>query len=45
MENTKLIRSATLIDRILKILQGFAIAGVAVAAIFIWTKKGSIKVK
>ena len=35
MENTKLIRSATLIDRILKILQGFAIAGVAVAAIFI----------
>jgi hypothetical protein len=35
MENTKLIRSATLIDRILKILQGFALAGVAVAAIFI----------
>ena len=35
MENTKLIRSATVIDRILKILQGFAIAGVIVAAIFI----------
>ncbi len=35
MENTKLIRSATVIDRILKILQGFALAGVAVAAIFI----------
>ena len=35
MENTKLIRSASVIDRILKILQGFAIAGVIVAAIFI----------
>ena len=35
MENTKLIRSATIIDRILKILQGFAAAGVIVAAIFI----------
>ena len=35
MENTKLIRSATLIDRILKILQGFALAGVIVAAFFI----------
>ena len=35
MENTKLIRSATVIDRILKILQGFAVAGVIVAAIFI----------
>ena len=35
MENTKLIRSATIMDRILKILQGFALAGVIVAAIFI----------
>lgn len=35
MENTKLIRSATIIDRIFKILQGFAVAGVIVAAIFI----------
>lgn len=35
MENKKLIKSATVIDRILKILQGFAIAGMAVAAIFI----------
>ena len=35
MENTKLIRSATVIDRFLKILQGFAVAGVIVAAIFI----------
>ena len=35
MENTKLIRSATVMDRILKILQGFAVAGVIVAAIFI----------
>lgn len=35
MENTKLIRSAFVIDRIMKILQGFAIAGVIVAAIFI----------
>ena len=35
MENTKLTRSASVIDRILKILQGFAIAGVIVAAIFI----------
>lgn len=35
MENNKLIRSASVIDRILKILQGFALAGVIVAAIFI----------
>ena len=35
MENKKLIKSATIIDRILKILQGFAIAGVIVSAIFI----------
>ena len=35
MENTKLVRSATIMDRILKILQGFAAAGVIVAAIFI----------
>ena len=35
MENTKLIRSASVIDRILKILQGFSVAGVIVAAIFI----------
>ena len=35
MENTKLIRSATIMDRILKILQGVALAGVIVAAIFI----------
>lgn len=35
MENTKLIRSTSVIDRILKILQGFAVAGVIVAAIFI----------
>ena len=35
MENTKLIRSATIMDRILKILQSFAAAGVIVAAIFI----------
>ena len=35
MDNTKLTRSAAVIDRILKILQGFALAGVIVAAIFI----------
>lgn len=35
MENKKLMKSATVIDRILKILQGFAIAGMIVAAIFI----------
>ena len=35
MENTKLTRSASVIDRILKILQGFAIAGVIVCVIFI----------
>ncbi len=35
MENKKLMKSATVIDRILKILQGFAIAGVIVSAIFI----------
>ena len=35
MENKKLMKSAAVIDRILKILQGFAIAGVIVAAIFI----------
>ena len=35
MENTKLTRSSSVIDRILKILQGFACAGVIIAAIFI----------
>ena len=35
MENKKLMKSAAVIDRILKILQGFAIAGMIVAAIFI----------
>ncbi len=35
MENAKLSKSAAVIDRILKILQGFAIAGVIVAALFI----------
>ncbi len=35
MENTKLTRSASVVDRILKILQGFAIAGVIVCVIFI----------
>ncbi len=35
MENTKLTRSASVIDRILKILQGFAVAGVIVCVIFI----------
>ena len=35
MENEKLIKNATIIDRILKILQGFAAAGVIVAALFI----------
>ena len=35
MENTKLAKGAAVIDRILKILQGFAIAGVIVSAIFI----------
>ncbi len=35
MDNPKLTRSASVIDRILKILQGFAIAGVIVSAIFI----------
>ncbi len=35
METEKLIKNAGIIDRILKILQGFAIAGVIVAAIFI----------
>ena len=35
MENTKLMKRASVIDRILKILQGFAIAGVIVAAVFI----------
>ena len=35
MENKKLIKNATIIDRILKILQGFAAAGVIVAALFI----------
>ena len=34
-DNAKLIHGASVIDRILKILQGFAIAGVAVSAIFI----------
>ena len=35
METEKLIKNAGIIDRILKILQGFALAGVIVAAIFI----------
>lgn len=35
MENTKLMKSASIIDRILKVLQGFALAGVIVPAIFI----------
>lgn len=35
MENKKLIRGASVIDRILKIFQGFALAGVIVAVIFI----------
>lgn len=35
MGNEKLIKNATIIDRILKILQGFAAAGVIVAALFI----------
>lgn len=35
MENKKLTRSASVIDRILKIFQGFALAGVIVAVIFI----------
>ena len=35
METKKLTRSAAIIDRILKIVQGFAVAGVIVAAIFI----------
>ena len=35
MENEKLIKNATIIDRILKILQGFAAAGVIIAALFI----------
>lgn len=35
MENTKLTRSASVIDRILRILQGFAVAGVIVCVIFI----------
>lgn len=35
MENAKLTRSASVIDRFLKILQGFALAGMIVAAIFI----------
>ncbi len=35
MENTKLMRSAGVMDRLLKILQGFAVAGVIVCVIFI----------
>lgn len=35
MENEKLIKSANIIDKILKILRGFALAGVIVSAIFI----------
>ncbi len=35
MENTKLSKGAAIIDRTLKILQGFALAGVIVSAIFI----------
>ena len=35
MENTKLTRGAAVADKVLKLLQGFALAGVIVAAIFI----------
>ena len=35
METDKLTRSAAVIDRILKLLQGFAVAGVIVAVLFI----------
>ena len=35
MENEKLIKSANIIDRCLKIFRGFALAGVIVSAIFI----------
>ena len=35
MDNSKLIRSASVMERILKILQGFAMAGVIVAGIFV----------
>ncbi|MBR6952089.1 MAG: DUF2975 domain-containing protein [Oscillospiraceae bacterium] len=35
MENRKLSRTAGILDRVLKILQGFAIAGVIVSVIFI----------
>ena len=35
MENEKLIKNAVVIDRILKIVQGFALAGVIAAAVFI----------
>jgi len=35
MENSKLIKSAAVFDRILKIVQGFLLAGVIVAAVFI----------
>ncbi|MCR5610138.1 MAG: DUF2975 domain-containing protein [Lachnospiraceae bacterium] len=35
MENKKFIKSATIIDRILKIVQGFMVAGVIISIIFI----------
>lgn len=35
MENTKIMNSSSVIDRIIKIVQGFLIAGMIVAAIFI----------
>ena len=35
MENTKMMKTASTVDRILKILQGFAVAGAIVCAIFI----------
>ena len=35
MENEKLIKSANIIDRFLKVFRGFALAGVIVSAIFI----------
>lgn len=35
MENTKMRKSAAVVDRILKIVQGFMVAGVIVCAIFI----------
>ncbi len=35
MENTKMMKTASVVDRILKILQGFAVGGAIVCAIFI----------